>query len=276
MKLFCDHPKLTSEQVNIIPSRPLTSFTKGPEYAITRNFKNSVEADIDFRYCLSPYCFSDHVVTSCIGLFKKCPWFTFAHTEIGGGASFALLVEGRNIWFASTSSTGTCLFEPCCHSPEGFVELVQRGPREREARYFRFTVQRPGNLIYFPHLLSHAVLAVDTGSPTILSGWGAATTSDHQIILQTLEEYAFGLLVCVVISGTKSSVQKGLSALHEWVFSPSTGPQERKDKLQKHWKYWEQNFPNLILSLLVEKEVPGKIKCNRVPPRAVILTPLYA
>ena len=86
LNLFFDHPKLTWEHVNNNPSRPLTNITKGPQYAVTRNFIDSVQADMDFRYCLSPYCFSDQVVTSCMGLFKKGPWFIFAHTAIGGGA----------------------------------------------------------------------------------------------------------------------------------------------------------------------------------------------
>ena len=55
---------------------------------------------------------------------------------------------------------------------------MQRGPREREWRYLQFTLQRPGDLIYTPPLLSHAVLSFDTGSPTILSGWDAATTAN--------------------------------------------------------------------------------------------------
>ena len=42
--------------------------------------------------------------------------------------------------------------------PEGFIDLMQRGPRERESRYLQFNLQRPGDLIYIPHLLAHAVL----------------------------------------------------------------------------------------------------------------------
>ena len=134
---------------------------------------------MEFRHCLSPYSFSDQLVTSCLGLLLKGPCFTFTPTEFGCGASFALLNKGIKIWCASTSSTGTRVFERCCHSPEGFLELIQRGPRKCESRYLRFTIQCPGNLIYVPHLLSHAVLTVDTGSPTLLSGWDAATTSTH-------------------------------------------------------------------------------------------------
>ena len=113
---------------------------------------------MNFSHCLSPYCFLDQIVTNCMGLLKKRPWFTHAHTEIGGGAPFALLNTGIKIWCASPSSRGTRFFERCCHSPEGFIELKQRSPRER-----RFTFQRLGDLIYIPHFLAHVVLTLDTG-----------------------------------------------------------------------------------------------------------------
>ena len=147
LKPFYDRPNLTWEHVSNIPSRPLTNITKGPQYAVTRNFANSIQVDMDFRFCSSPYCFNDQVVSICMGLLIEGPWFTFAHTEIGGGASFALLNKGIKIRCASTSSTGTRFFERCCRSPEGFKELMQRGPREREARYLRFTIQCPWNLV---------------------------------------------------------------------------------------------------------------------------------
>ena len=222
IKLFCDHPNLTWNHSIYIPSRPLTGITKGPQYAVTRNFVNSIQADMNFSHCLSPYCFLDQVVTSCMGLLIKGPWFTYAHTEIGGGASFALLNKRIKTWCASTSSTGTRLFERCCHSPEGFIELMRRGPREGESCYLHFTLQPPGDLIFIPHLLAHAVLTMDTGSPTILFGWDAATTTNPQIIIQTLYEYSFG-----VRHGKWREIfrEKGLVALREWVFSPATGPQ---------------------------------------------------
>ena len=138
---------------------------------------------MDFSHCLSPYCFIDQVITSCMALLIKGPWFTFAHTEIGGGASFALLNKGIKIWCASTSSTGTRFFERCCHSPEGFEELMQRRPREGESHYLQFTLQRLGDLIYIPHLLANALLTLDTSSPTILSGCDVATTTNQQIII---------------------------------------------------------------------------------------------
>ena len=150
---------------------------------------------------------------------------------------------------------------------------MQRGPSEREARYLQFTLQRHVDLIYIPHLLAHAVLTLDTGSPTILSGWDATTTSNQQVILQTLDEYTFG-----VRCGKWREIfrKKGPSALREWVFSPSTGPQESKEKLQKHSNYWDQHSPRSLLSLHIEQAVPRKIKSNRVPPRTVIWAPSYA
>ena len=120
-KVFCDHPNLTWNHLTNIPSRPLTGITKGPEYAVTRSFVNSIQADMNFSHCLPPYCFRDQTVTSCMGLLIEGPWFTYAHTELGGGASFALLNKGIKIWCASTSSRGTRFFEHCCHSPEVFI-----------------------------------------------------------------------------------------------------------------------------------------------------------
>ena len=217
---------------------------------------------MNFNHCLSPVCFRDQIVTSCMGLLIKGPWFTYAHTEIGGGASFALLHTGIKIWCASTSSTGTRFFERCCHSPEGFIEFMQRGPRERESRYLQFTFQRPGDLIYIPHLLAHAVLTLDTGSPTILSGWDAATTTNQQIIIQTLDEYTFG-----VRRGKWREIfrENGLVALRKWVFSPATGPQESKNKLVKHWQYWEKYSPGLLNTLSIEGPITSK-KVKRRPP----------
>ena len=48
-------------------------------------------------------------------------------------------------------------------------------------------------MIHIPHLLGHALLSLDTCSPTILSRWDAATTTDQQIMFQILDEYTFGV-----------------------------------------------------------------------------------
>ena len=103
---------------------------------------------------------------------------------------------------------------------------MQRGPRERESRYLQFTLQFPGDLIYNPHLLAHVVLTLDFGSPTILFGWDAATTTNQQIISQTLDEYTFGAR-----RAKWRARKKVLSSLRERVFSPATGPQDGKNRL---------------------------------------------
>ena len=157
----------------------------------------------------------------------------------------------------------TRLFEHCCPSPEGFIELMQRGAREREARYLRFTIQRLGDLIYIPHLLAHAVLIVYTGSPTILSRWDASNTSNQQVNLQTLDEYAFGVRR---VRWREIFRKKGLWALREWVLTPSTRAQEIKDRLDKHWIYWQQHSPILLSSLHIETEVPVRLKVTAFPP----------
>ena len=103
---------------------------------------------------------------------------------------------------------------------------------------------------------------MDTGSPTILSGWDAATTTNQQIIIQTLDEYTFG-----VRRGKWREIfrEKVLVALREWVFSPATGPQESKNKLVEHWKYWEKHSPDLVNTLSIEGPVTSK-KVKRRPP----------
>ena len=103
---------------------------------------------------------------------------------------------------------------------------------------------------------------MDTGSPTILSGWDAATTTNQQIIIQTLDEYTFG-----VRRGKWREIfrEKGLVALRKWVFSSATGPQESKRKLVGHWKYWEKHNPGVLDTLFIEGPVTSK-KVKRRPP----------
>ena len=53
-KMFCDHLNLTWNHVNDTHLRPLTGITEGPQYAVTRNFVNSIQADMNFNHCLCP------------------------------------------------------------------------------------------------------------------------------------------------------------------------------------------------------------------------------
>ena len=111
LKMFFHHPNLTWDHVNNIFSRPLINVTKDPQNAVSSNFANSIRTNMDFHYCISLDSFIDQLVTSWMGFLIQGPWFTSAHTEIGGGASFALLNKGMKIWWASTSSTSTRFFE---------------------------------------------------------------------------------------------------------------------------------------------------------------------
>ena len=72
----------------------MTNITYGPEFAVTRDFTNSIQADMDFQHCLSPKCFISQIITSCMVLLHG-PWFTLVHTEIGGGASYEFLNRGN-------------------------------------------------------------------------------------------------------------------------------------------------------------------------------------
>ena len=106
-KLFCVDSNLTWEHSINVTSRPVNSNTKGPEDAATRNFPNSIQADMDFSHCLSPSCYIDQVFTKCLSILTKGPWFTFALIEIGGGASSASLNKGIENWCDSTFATCT-------------------------------------------------------------------------------------------------------------------------------------------------------------------------
>ena len=271
IKPFCDHPNLIWEHVKNIFSHPLSSIIKGPEYAVTRNFTSSVQASMDFRHYLSPYCFSDQVVKSCMGLILDGPWFAFAHTEIWGGASSALLNKGIKTWCASTSSTGTRFFGRWCHSPEGFRFNAARSTwtwgtlfTVYSSTYRRFDLYSPcsrSRRFNFGHWFTNDFIRM-----------GRRYYYNQQIIIQILDEYTLG-----VCRGKWREIfrKKGLSASREWVFFPSTGPLESMDRLQKYWNYWEEHSFNLLSSLHVEKEVPRKIKCNP-PTRTVIWIPLDA
>ena len=45
--------------------------------------------DMDFVKGITSFSFVDQTVTSCIGLLIRGPWFSYAHIEVGGGASYA-------------------------------------------------------------------------------------------------------------------------------------------------------------------------------------------
>ena len=128
------------------------------------------------------------------------------------------------------------------------VSLISsKGGHVNERSYLRFIIQRPGDLIYVPSLRPHAVLALDTGQPTILSGWDASTIADSTIITRTLDEYNVG-----VPRGTWTKILRtqAREALRNWVHAPAVGRRASKEQLRKHWTYWETYCPVLIYLLI--------------------------
>ena len=62
------------------------------------DFINSKRVDVDFAGCLTPQVVRDQKLADGIGLINSGHWFSSAHVEIGGGASFAYLHTGLKIW----------------------------------------------------------------------------------------------------------------------------------------------------------------------------------
>ena len=221
LKQLSDKYDLIWSDFKSIPSHNLINLSKGPDYSVTQEFINSMKGDKDFFNCWNSFSFVDPIVTSCVGLLINGPWFSYAQIEVGGGASYALLHTGLKFWCTATSNSSSWLLERCCNSVSSFIDLIQRGPRDKEASYLRFTVQRPGDLIYIPSLRPHAVLTIDTGKPTVLSGWDASTIADSSIVIRTLDEYIIGLRRS---SWRKILPTQGKDELQNWVFSPTVGP----------------------------------------------------
>ena len=170
LKQLSDKPDLTWVDFEKIPDYPLINITKGPEYSVTRKFTNSMQRDMDFADCLTCFSFTDQIVTSCVGLLVQGPWFSYAHIEVGGGASYALLHTGIKIWCTTTTNSSSRLLERCCNKANIFIDFFQRVPREKEVNYSRFTIQRSEDLICFPSLRPHAVLTLNTGKPIFYQG----------------------------------------------------------------------------------------------------------
>ena len=147
LKQLSDKSDLIWSDFENIPSHKLINITKKPDYSVKREFIKSMQGDMDFSNSLNSFSFADQIVTSCVGLLINAPWFSYAHIEVGGGASYALLHTGLKFWCTATSNSSWRLIERCCKNVTSFSDLIQRGPRDKEANYLRFTVRRPGDLI---------------------------------------------------------------------------------------------------------------------------------
>ena len=231
LKELTELPSLFWQHFEHLPGRPLTGITYGPDNAATRRFPSSIQADMDFKDCLTASCFSDQQVTSSLALLIHGPWFSPAHVEVGGGAAYSYLHTGIKLWCAATTNSSSRLLERCFNDVASFIILFQRGPRSREAIFLTFHFQRPGDLIYIPPFRTHLVLTMNNVKPTVLSGWDAVYTRDHSIIKRTLDEYVIG-----VRRTTWRNIlrEQGRQKLSRWVYSAATGPQETKEYLQKH------------------------------------------
>ena len=86
------------------------------------------------------------------------------------------------------------LEECCCNNVINFIDFFQRGPREKEANYLMFTIQRSGDLTHVPSLRPHAVFYLDIDKPTV---YRVGTLLPSQIqqssITRTLDEYTVGV-----------------------------------------------------------------------------------
>ena len=96
-----------------------------------------------------------------------------------------------------------------------------------------FTLQLTGGLIYISNPFAHAVSTLDTGSPTILFGCDAATSSNQQTVIQTWDKYALGVRggKCCEIFSKK----KFISTKRVVVFSRGK-PSGRQGKVTKTFK----------------------------------------
>ena len=138
LKQLSDKSDLTWADFENDPDHPLINITKGPDYSVTREFINSMQGDMDFANCLTSFSFPDQIVTSSVGLLVHGSWFSYAHIEVGGGASYALLHTGIKIWCATTTNSSSRLLERCCNNANSFIDFFQRGSREWDAGYLPF------------------------------------------------------------------------------------------------------------------------------------------
>ena len=188
-----DRSYWTWKHVNETLLRTLTNNTERSEYAISRDFPDLLRTAVDFRYCLSSHCFKDQVVTGCMGLLIKGLWFTFAHTEIGSGVSFALFNRGINFWCAFTSSTSKRVFQRCYHSLKAFYSFAARSMwtwgvlstiyYSTSRRLENFPPSSRSSRFYFEYRFAKKL--VKPGPTT--------TTTNQQLIVQWLHKYAFGV-----------------------------------------------------------------------------------
>ena len=143
--------------------------------------------------------------------------------------------KGMKTWCAAGSSSGTCVFELCGKTPDNFTQIVLPGRGEKETRYTEFTLRCYSDSIHNCHIFPHVVLFLDSGLPTILSVWVAATATSQQIINQTLDKYTFGVRYCTWCK--LFLLKKKCIRTTDWLYSPAESRIEYKILLQKYCRY---------------------------------------
>ena len=77
-------------------------------------------------------------------------------------------------------------------SAETFFTRMERAPRDRKKTLLQFAIQRPGEMLYVPHLSTVSVLTPDLGTTTFLAGWNCCTKDDTKFITQSFGNFCSG------------------------------------------------------------------------------------
>ena len=217
------------------------------------DFPNFLSSTVLYDYCIDPACFIDQRVTESTALVTRGSWFSPGHVEVGGAAGFAYLLNGIKIWCLSYSSLNAAvLLEHSLQTPLDFIHRMQRALREKEAAGIPFPVQRPGDLLYVPHLTTHSVLTFDLRTTTILAGWDCCNISNENLIVQLFDNFSPG--------GTKERWREqfrlgGFDKFKKWCFEL-----EPHSEMYQHAEYLEKWCPNLVKNISVSARKSRKRK----------------
>ena len=219
------------------------------------DFPDSLSGTVLYDDCIDPACFIDQRVTESSALVTRGSWFSPGHVEVGGAAGFAYLLTGIKIWcFSYSSLTAAVLLERSLQTPPDFIHRMQRAPREKEAAGIQFAVQRPGDLLYVPHLTAHSVLTFDLGTTTILAGWDCCNISKENLIVQLFDNFSPG--------GTRERWREqfrlgGFDSFKKWCLEL-----DPDSEMYQHAENLEKWCPKLVKNISVSARKSRKRKYN--------------
>ena len=78
---------------------------------------------------LVPHPFLGHETVVVNGLVSDGPWLSSAHSEVLGGTSSALMLQGLKMWMISMSLTASILFERNLRDSCQFLSTISEPPR---------------------------------------------------------------------------------------------------------------------------------------------------